>query len=405
MGPSTDVPRLNRPDNMGEPQPKTARPDDRAFRPQPARPEPDRPELGTRPTSLGGRPAGAPDWQFRSADGARAGVALLPGSADRQNLADRLANAENFAGARAELRDRLDGLMPGHPSSPWEADGTPRPPVPQLTELELPEPPMSDADYADHVREVAKLLDRATAEGLTTDRLHTLNPDHDIWTDDRADVHDQIIEDAYRAAANVPCERQAVIAGGLGGAGKTTVLEQYAGIDRSQFLTINPDGFKEELARRGLVPQIPGLSPMEASTLGHEESSYLARQLALRALADGKNIIWDVTMSSLASASRRVDELRAAEYRRVDGLFVDIPIETSVGRVEARHRQGHDLFLSGEGLGGRLVPAEVTRSQADPDFGSVNRRAFETLKDRFDHWAIYDNSADGRPPILTETSV
>ena len=37
---------------------------------------------------------------------------------------------------------------------------------------------------------------------------------------------------------------------------------------------------------------------MEASELVHEESSYLANQLALRAQSDGKNLIWDITMSS-----------------------------------------------------------------------------------------------------------
>ena len=51
------------------------------------------------------------------------------------------------------------------------------------------------------------------------------------------------------------------------------------------------------MARRGMIPEVEGLSPMEASDLVHEESSYLARQLALRAQADGKNLIWDITMS------------------------------------------------------------------------------------------------------------
>ena len=75
----------------------------------------------------------------------------------------------------------------------------------------------------------------------------------------------------------------AVVAGGLGGAGKTTVLGDHEGIDPTKYLTINPDDLKEELAQRGMIPKVDGLSPMEASDLVHEESSYLARQLALRA--------------------------------------------------------------------------------------------------------------------------
>jgi predicted ABC-type ATPase len=143
---------------------------------------------------------------------------------------------------------------------------------------------------------------------------------------------------------------------------------------------------------------------MEASSLAHEESSYLARQLSLRATAAGKNIIWDITMSSSSSAGRRVDELRRASYDRIEGVFVDIPVETSVARTEARHRRGCDLYLAGQGLGGRIVPAEVIRAQRDPEFGSVNRRAFESLKDSFDEWTVYDNSQDDRPAILIESS-
>ena len=79
------------------------------------------------------------------------------------------------------------------------------------------------------------------------------------------------------------------MAGGLGGAGKTTILTEHADIDLTQYLMINPDNIKEEMARRGMIPDIDGLSPMEASDLAHEESSYLAKRLARRADAEGKN--------------------------------------------------------------------------------------------------------------------
>ena len=47
------------------------------------------------------------------------------------------------------------------------------------------------------------------------------------------------------AVVRVPCERKAIVAGGLPGAGKTTVLPEFAGIDLSQYLMINPDVIKE----------------------------------------------------------------------------------------------------------------------------------------------------------------
>ena len=309
---------------------------------------------------------------------------------------------EGAVGTLAHLRERLTSLPPGHPSSPWDERGAPRPPVSRLSETERLEPALSDADYAAHVADVSRSLEAARAAGLTTDKLYELDPRREIWADDRAKLHHEILEAVYQTSAAVPCERRALIAGGLGGAGKTTLLDRHPGLDRSEFLTINPDSFKEELAERGMVPTIPGLSPMEASTLAHEESSYLAWQLARRAMAEGKNIIWDITMSSTASTTRRIDELKANGYQKIEGIFVDIPVETSVARMGERHRRGHDMFLSNRGMGGRYVPAEVIRAQADPEYGSVNRRTFETLKGQFDNWTRYDNSISGRVPIIVE---
>jgi len=317
----------------------------------------------------------------------------------RQRLAERLERVENPASNRSDLEERLKGLPPGHPSSPWDEDGTPRPPAPRLADLERLDPPLSDAAYAAHVSEVVKGLSEAASDHLTNADQHTVNGNREHWTAERNKIHAAIVAEAYALAAEVPCDRQAIIAGGLGGAGKTTILEKYAGIDLSQYLIINPDNFKEKLAERGLTKTIPGLSPMETTTLAHEESSHIARRLAMRAMADGKNVIWDITMSSEKS-SGRVGELRAAGYNHIEGIFVDISIETSIARSEARHRHAHDRYLAGEGLGGRYLPPEVTRRQWDADFGTKNRRNFEMIKDQLDDWSIYDNSVDGRPPIL-----
>ena len=74
-----------------------------------------------------------------------------------------------------------------------------------------------------------------------------------------------------------------------------------------------------------MVPVIGGLSPMEASDLIHEESSHIAKRLAHRAESDRRNVIWDITMSSAQTATRRIDALRTADYRSVGAIFVDIP--------------------------------------------------------------------------------
>lgn len=313
-------------------------------------------------------------------------------------------------GDRDELRQRLQRLPPGHPSSPVEADGTPRPPEPGLRCHETPDAdasreadwrPLTDAEHAEHANEIRARLDKARTDGLATDQQHTIDPAREVWSDERDALHDSIIDDLYARAGDVPCERRAIIAGGLPGAGKSTVLERHAGIDRSQYLTVNPDDVKEEMARRDMIPPVTGLSPMEASDLVHEESSYVARQLALRAQADGKNVIWDITMSSRASTERRIDELRSSGYTRIEGIFIDIPVEISVSRADGRHREGQGDYRAGDGLGGRFIPAEMIRSQAEPDWGSCNRKTFEEVKEHFDRWYLFDNS--GPAPVLVQT--
>jgi predicted kinase len=344
------------------------------------------------------------------------------------HLPDRRTDAP--PAASGQLTDRLERLPAGHPSSPYEADGTRRQPIPRLRDLDRyaddrdadfaadvanPEAPsdaerpadrarlFADAEWADHRDEVDDRLTESHAAELSSDYLYTNDPDRRSWTEDRSNKQDQIINEIYDTAADVPSGYQAILAGGLTAAGKTTVLRDYAGIDRSQYLTINPDDIKEELAERGLIPKIDGLSPMEASDLVHEESSYIARQLAVRAQADGKNLIWDITMSSRASAERRIDDLRAAGYEHVEGIFVDIPVEVSAHRADARHRSGEDEYRVGVGLGGRYIPPDVIFAQSDTTWNSQNRRTFEELKSKFNQWVIYDNSIDDGSPVLVET--
>jgi predicted kinase len=312
--------------------------------------------------------------------------------------------------SREDLQQRLEWLPRGHPSSPYNADGSRRPPPPDLRALELPassddtpEPlnPLTDAEHAEHVAQVRDYLGVAHENGLATE-LRFFNREEDSWATERQVLHRDLVDEMYASAVHVPCEQKAVMAGGLAGAGKTTVLEEHAGIDRSQYLTINPDDVKKEMAARGLIPEVDGLSPMEASDLVHEESSHVAKLLAERAVRDGKNIIWDITMASRQSTARRLDDLDSAGYV-TSGIFVDISVEVSTQRADGRHRHGHEQYRNGHGMGGRFVPPEVITAKADAEWGSANRRTFEGIKARLADWVVYDNSVDDRSPVMVDS--
>ena len=344
--------------------------------------------------------------------------------------ADRRGDAP-AASAAARLAERLDRLPPGHPSSPYEADGSRREPTVSLRDLDTEiaedadfesppndarpdaEPdfarpvdtsrPYTDTEWAEHRQDARDYLAEANRKGLATEVQFSIDGEGEAWVASRRAAHGVIIDDLYAAASAVPCEYKAIVAGGMGGAGKPTVLGGFADIACSQYLTINPDNIKEELAKRDLIPKVEGLSPMEASDLVHEESSHIAKQLAMRAQANGKNVIWDITMSSTAKVVHRIDDLRGSGYTSVTGIFVDIPVHVSLTRAEARHRHDEDLYRAGQGLGGRYVPEEFITSQADEDWGSKNRRTFEELKPRFDGWTMFDNAVDDRDPIRVAT--
>lgn len=320
-----------------------------------------------------------------------------------------------LSGEKEVLRRRLERLPPGHPSSPVEGnrgDTSRQSAEATLADQSSPDVgprdnadrrPLTDAEHVEHVGRVRELLDKARVEGLATESQYVADPDRETWTRERRIGHDAIIADLYEAAREVPCERRAILAGGLPGAGKTTILEHHADLDRSQYLTINPDVIKQEMAKRGMIPEVEGLTPMEASELVHEESSHIAKQLALCAMPEGKNVIWDITMSSRESTEKRINDLRHFGYERVDAIFVDIPVETSIRRTDGRHRDDHDRCRAGHGLGGRFIAPEIISSQIDPDWGSRNRRTFELVKQQLYAWARYDNSVDGQVPLLVDS--
>lgn len=263
---------------------------------------------------------------------------------------------------------------------------------------------LDDAEFEKRQADLAVAIKKANAEGKSTDAMHTVDEARLVWTPERAALHKSIVDDIMKAHMSVPRDRKAVMAGGLGGAGKTTVLTKHAGIKTQDYITLNPDEIKEELVNRGLAPKIGEFSPMEMSALLHEESSHITKMLAAVAQDSGMNVMWDITMSgSTSKTQQKIQALKDRGYT-VQGVFVDIPVETSVERALARYRRGIEKYKKGQGKGGRYVPPAVIRENESKTHSSTNRHAFETVSGEFSDWSIYDNSVHGREPQLLSKS-
>ena len=123
-----------------------------------------------------------------------------------------------------------------------------------------------------------------------------------IWTGERNRRQGRLVAAMYQAAAGVPCERSAVIAGGLPGADKGAALDR-SGVDRSRYLTVSIGAVLDRMAGAGLIPESDGLSPLMRAGQVHAEAQHLAKRVLLRALADGRNLILDISLASWRTAS------------------------------------------------------------------------------------------------------
>jgi chloramphenicol 3-O-phosphotransferase len=245
---------------------------------------------------------------------------------------------------------------------------------------------------------VRQRVDEERAKGRDTSQSQTLDGHGRVWSPERAAIHNEIVSAVMARAAAVPDDRQVILGGGLPGAGKSTSFRILPGINPDDYLTISPDDFKEELARRGLVPQVEGLSPMEASSLVSEEAHHLARVTEARARAQGKNMIIDMTMHPTEHLAERTTQLRAAGYR-VHGVYVHVPVETSVERAMSRYRRG-----MASPLGGRFVPPDDIRQIWGTGGGPTrSHQNFDLMRETFDRWELVDNSQFGQPPRIVDS--
>jgi hypothetical protein len=185
-----------------------------------------------------------------------------------------------------------------------------------------------------------------------------------IWTGERSRQQRQLVAGLYAAAAGVPCERAAVIAGGLPGTDKVKALDD-AGLDRARYLTVSIDAILARMAASQMIPLSDGQSPLARAGQVHAEAQFLAKRVGLRALMDGRNLILDISLASWRAAEAWTYALRFADYA-VNAVFADIGVEEAVQRSEQARVRGEEEFRRGHGYGGRHIPAAAIRALASP---------------------------------------
>jgi len=200
--------------------------------------------------------------------------------------------------------------------------------------------------------------------------------DGDAWNVSRMALQSAIVNE-YKSK-DVPHEGKCLISGGLGGAGKSTVLRDCLGIDENSYITVNADDIKEIMAERNMIPTFKGLTPMECSELVHEEASFLSKEI-LGDLTESKaNVILDITMSSYGSVEKRCKLLKSRGYSSIQPVFVDISPETSKERAVRRYSRGMEKYtVKHKGCGGRPLPGHVISSNLTE--GAYRSKNAETL--------------------------
>jgi hypothetical protein len=178
------------------------------------------------------------------------------------------------------------------------------------------------------------------------------------WGPGRSRHQGRVVASLYQAAAAVPAERRAVLAGGLRGADKDAALDK-AGVNRARFLLISVDAVLAELARRSLIPVVAGLAPLEGAELVHAEARHVAKRLAARAMADGTNVLLDVTAASWPSVRSWLHVADRAAFT-LDVVIAEISAADAVRWAEAEHARGQAAYRRGRGAGGRpAAPAAI----------------------------------------------
>lgn len=289
-------------------------------------------------------------------------------------------------------RDRSGRFAP-KPSRPSTRSPRRRPqPRPSFT----PDPAFIVAANRVNALQSAELADGRDTRNLF-DRLNGVDGKYRAERERR---HEEIIAEFLDRPASVVQPGQTpvlVMVGGIPGAGKTYTINSpdgqgALGIALDDFVMMNPDDVKDAMIRRGMIPDYDGLTPNEAGTLVHLESVDIVAQISRRAMAQGRNVMWDSSMRDRSQAEEfiRYAVERDAPYD-IWTIIVESPMENALRQAVNRYMKG-----------GRFMPLDHITRLKDPEWGTQPRATFEKLKahPNVRRWFRFENDGKSAPRII-----
>lgn len=159
-----------------------------------------------------------------------------------------------------------------------------------------------------------------------------LHPDVGRPTPERvAEVHNKVYKKAFENAKPTPegAKRRAILTMGAPASGKSSVVGDMVNAD---WVKVDPDWVKEQLPE---YKTALAASAKDAAKMAHEESSYVAKQIRDRALAEGYPVMIDGTGRNPDTYSNLIDKLHKNGYE-VTLVMADLDEETGHARMEKR---------------------------------------------------------------------
>lgn len=99
----------------------------------------------------------------------------------------------------------------------------------------------------------------------------------------------------------------------------------------------------------------------------------MLKRIALRAVANDRNLIFDIVMADTGAIDTWIDTLRHHRYA-ISATYVDFNAEESLRRTGSEHRRGVEEFLRGGGYGGRFIPPAAIEAPVSGDLLAADAR-------------------------------